>query len=296
MTTRLKTSSLKPKSFFDFHLYNVTKHPLILLHSVLKDSEPSCYTTAAGDPRLREAMRHKFEALVSNGTWTLCPRPGSHNIKNKWVYKIKQKPDGSIERVKARLVAKEFQQQCEIDYTETFSPITKPSTIRLDLAVHFGWATRQLDVSNAFLDGLLAEEVFMEQPRGFVNKAHPNFVYKLHKAIYGLKQAPRAWFHRLSTFLLEIGFTVSLVDSSLFLYLHGDIKLFMLIYVDDIIVTGNDSHLIGLLSSRWQQEFPALKLNTGLLPYLLLSFIGYGCSFMRYRSLYSMFLHCGVIM
>jgi hypothetical protein len=255
MTISLKTGSLKPKSFPDFHLYNVTKHPLILLHSMLKDNEPSCYTTVAGDPRWREAMRHEFEALVSNGTWTLCPRFGSHNIiKNKWVYKIKQRPDGSIERFKAQLVAKGFQPQCGIDYTETFSPVTKPSTIRivLALAVHFGWATRQLDVSNAFLHGFFAEEVFMEQPQRFPDKAHTNFVCKLHKAIYGLKQAPRVWFHRLSTFLLEIGFTASLVDSSLFLYLHGDIKLFMLIYVDDIIVTGNDSRLIGLLISQFQ--------------------------------------------
>jgi hypothetical protein len=175
--------------------------------------------------------------------WNLCPRLGSHNIiKNKWVYKIKQRPDGSIERFKARLVAKGLQQQCGIDYIETFSPVTKPSTIRivLALAVHFGWVARQLDVSNAFLHGFLAKEVFMEQSQGFPDKAHPNFVCKLHKAIYGLKQAPRVWFHRLSTFLLEIGFTASLVDSSLFLYLHGDIKLFMLIYVDDIIVMGND--------------------------------------------------------
>jgi hypothetical protein len=108
------------------------------------------------------------------------------------------------------------------------------------LAVHFGWVARQLDVSNAFLHGFLAKEVFMEQSQGFPDKAHPNFVCKLHKAIYGLKQAPRVWFHRLSTFLLEIGFIASLVASSLFLYLHGDIKLFMLIYVDDIIVMGND--------------------------------------------------------
>jgi hypothetical protein len=122
--------------------------------------------------------------------WNLCPRLGSHNIiKNKWVYKIKQRPDGSIERFKARLVAKGLQQQCGIDYTETFSPVTKPSTIWivLALAVHFGWAARQLDVSNAFLHGFLAKEVFMEQSQGFPDKAHPNFVCKLHKAILWLK-------------------------------------------------------------------------------------------------------------
>jgi hypothetical protein len=118
-----------------------------------------------------------------------------------------------------------------------------------------------LDVSNAFLHGFLAEEVFMEQPLGFVDATHPSFVCKLHKAIYDLKQAPRASFHRLSHFLLGISFIASLVDSSLFIYHHGPIKLYMLVYVDDIIVTGNDSNCIGLLISQLQQEFPLKDLG-----------------------------------
>ena len=105
------------------------------------------------------------------------------------MYKIKQKPNGSVERFKARLVAKGFDQQCGIDYTETFSPVIKPSMIRvlLCLVVHFDWHIRQLDISNAFLHGNLLEEVYMEQPQGFVDQEHPDLVCKLHKAIYGLK-------------------------------------------------------------------------------------------------------------
>jgi hypothetical protein len=101
--------------------------------------------------------------------------------------------------------------------------VIKPSTIRviLTLAVHFDWEIRQLDVSNAFLQGHLIEEVYMEQPQGFQDKIHPDFVCRLHKALYGLKQAPRAWFTRLSTFLLDIGFTASLVDTSLFFFCSG---------------------------------------------------------------------------
>jgi hypothetical protein len=140
-------------------------------------------------------MLQEFQALVSNGTWTLCPRPLHHNIIcNKWVYKIKQKHDGSIERFKAHLVARGFEQRCGIDYNETFSPVIKPSTIRiiLSLAIQFDWSINQLYISNAFLHGYLGEEVFMEQPQGFVDKAHPDYVCKLHKSLYSLKQAPRA--------------------------------------------------------------------------------------------------------
>jgi hypothetical protein len=105
-------------------------------------------------------------------------------------------------------VVKGFDQQCGVDYIETFSPMIKPSTIKviLSLAIHFEWDIHQLDVPNAFLHGFLAKKVYMEQPRGFRDKDNLEFVCSLHKAIYGLKQAPRAWFARLSTFLLDIGF------------------------------------------------------------------------------------------
>jgi hypothetical protein len=138
-------------------------------------------------------------------------RPLHHNIiRNKLVYRIKRHIDGTVERLKARLVAKGFDQRSGIDYTETFSLVIKPSTIRviLTLVVDFDWGIRKLDVSNAFLQSTLVEEVYMD----------PGFVCRLHKAIYGLKLAPRAWFTCLSTFLLDIGFTTSLVDTSLFIY------------------------------------------------------------------------------
>jgi hypothetical protein len=215
-------------------------------------------------------MLQEFQALVSNSTWTLCPRLLHHNIiHNKWVYKIKQKPNGSVERFKARLVARGFEQRCGIDYNETFSPVIKPATIRilLCLAIQFDWSIRQLDISNAFLHGYLGEEVFMEQPQGFVDKAHPDYVCKLHKSLYGLKQAPRAWFNRLSSFLLELGFVASLVDPSLFIFTHDNIRLFMLIYVDDIILTGSHATAIRSLISTLQQEFPLKDL--GLLGFFL---------------------------
>jgi hypothetical protein len=260
MITRSRTRSLKPKTFYDFKLY----------HTHLPDLEPVSYRQAATDSRWVEAMQQEFDALQSNHTWSLCPKPHHHNvIRNKWVFKIKRKADGNVERFKARLVAKGFDQMSGVDYTETFSLVIKPSTIRiiLALAVHFDWVIKQLDVSNAFLQGHLNEEVYMEQPPGFIDKDQPHLVCKLHKAIYGLKQALRAWFTRLSTFLLELGFKGSLVDTSLFIYIHGSIQMYMLVYVDDILITGTHPAIIQSIIAKLQTEFPLKDL--GPLSYFL---------------------------
>jgi histone deacetylase 1/2 len=165
------------------------------------------------------------------------------------VLKIKKKSNGSVERYKARLVAKGFKQRYGIDYEDTFSPVVKIATVRLVLsvAVSRGWNLRQLDVQNAFLYGVLEEEVYMRQPPGFEKMFAPNYVCRLDKAIYGLKQAPRAWYTRLSSKLLKLGFRMSKSDTSLFIYSKNGITIFMLIYVDDIIVTGSSQEAITAL-------------------------------------------------
>jgi histone deacetylase 1/2 len=145
-------------------------------------------------------MDLEVEALHKNKTWHLVPpQKGKSVIDCKWVYKIKRKADGRIERYKARLVAKGFKQRYEIDYEDTFSPIVKATTIHLilSLAISRGWCLRQIDVQNAFLHGYLEEEVYMKQSPGYEDKSRPHFLCKLDKALYGLKQAPRAWYSRL---------------------------------------------------------------------------------------------------
>jgi histone deacetylase 1/2 len=164
-------------------------------------------------------MNSEYQALLRNNTWKLVPRPIDKNIIGcKWVYKIKKKPDGTIDKYKARLVAKEFKQRYGIDYEDTFSPVVKAATIRLvlSIAVTKGWSLRQLDVQNAFLHGVLEEEVYMYQPPGYTDKIHPSYVCKLNKALYGLKQAPRAWYARLCNKLVRLGFISSKEDTSLF--------------------------------------------------------------------------------
>ena len=164
-------------------------------------------------------MDAEFDALQKQQTWVLIPPSPHFNLVGcKWFYKLKLHSDGSISRYKARLVAKGFHQQPGIDFIETFSPVIKLATVRLVLAiaVNLNWSIRQLDVYNVFLHSYLKEEVYMQQPQGYVDPPKPHYVCKLLKSLYGLKQAPQAWFEILTSQLLHLGFVTSLADSSLF--------------------------------------------------------------------------------
>ncbi|KAI5349105.1 hypothetical protein L3X38_001992 [Prunus dulcis] len=193
-------------------------------------------------------MTEEINALLKNHTWSWVPSSPSQNLVGcKWVFRIKRHSNGSIVRYKARLVAKGFHQRPGIDYVETFSPVVKPATIRtvLSLAVSHGWSLRQLEVKNAFLQ----EDVYTAQPPGFIDPIRPSYVCKLHKALYGLKQAPRPWFHHFSTFLLFVGFIRSQANTSLFIFQQASHTVFLLLYVDDIVVAGSDStHLQQFIS------------------------------------------------
>ena len=190
-------------------------------------------------------------------------------IDCKWVYKVKRKADGTIDRYKARLVAKGFKQRYGIDYEDTFSPVVKIATVRLvlSLAVSRGWCLRQLDVQNSFLHGVLEEEVHMRQPPGFESAKQPHMVCKLDKAINGLKQAPRAWYSKLSSKLIDLGFVASKSDTSLFIYQKAGVTIYMLIYVDDTIVTSSSSDDVTALLQDLKEDF-ALK-DLGDLHYFL---------------------------
>jgi hypothetical protein len=174
-----------------------------------------------------------------------------------------------LDRYKACLVAKGFKQQYVIDYEETFCPVVKSAPIRiiLSLAISRGWSITQLDVQNAFLHGILEEEVFMRQPPRYEHKALPNYVYKLDKASYSLKQTPRAWYTRLSSKLLQLGFKISKAYNSLFYLQNANITMFILVYVDDIIITSSKTHAVASLLKKLGDDF-ALK-DLGDLHYFL---------------------------
>ncbi|RVX07394.1 Retrovirus-related Pol polyprotein from transposon RE1 [Vitis vinifera] len=241
MVTRAKSGIHKKRSF-------------IVQHT----TEPRTYSQASKNDSWVQAMNREYQALLRNNTWSLVPPPSSaHIVGCRWIYKLKYRPDGSIDRHKARLVAQGFTQTPGIDYFDTFSPVVKPCTIRLilALAVSFQWPVHQLDVENAFLNGDLEEKVFMTQPQGFFNPTYPTYVCKLHKALYGLKQAPRAWFQKLRIALLDYGFQSSRADTSLFIFHTASDILILLVYVDDILVTGSSptlvSHFISYLSAKF---------------------------------------------
>jgi histone deacetylase 1/2 len=232
--------------------------------------EPSTLAEALDDVRWREATNDEYQDLMDNKTWHLVPPSSTCNIIDcKWVYHIKKNVDGTIDRYKACLVAKGFKQRHGIDYEGTFSPVAKSATIRivLTIVVSRSWSLRQLDVKNAFLHGVLEEEVYMKQPLGFEDPHTPHFICKLVKAIYGLKQAPRAWFAQLNIKLTVLGFIPSKADTSLFLYDNPSVTVYVLIYVDDIIVTSSSHDAITSLLHDLRKDF-ALK-DLGPLYYFL---------------------------
>ncbi|KAG7559402.1 Ribonuclease H-like superfamily [Arabidopsis thaliana x Arabidopsis arenosa] len=167
---------------------------------------------------------------------------GKKAVTSKWVFTIKYKSNGDIERYKARLVARGFTQTYGEDYRDTFAPVAKLHTVRvvLSLATNLEWELWQMDVKNAFLQGELEEEVYMKPPSGLEDHNAPGKVFKLKKAIYGLKQSPRAWYHKLSTTLLDRGFKKSEADNTLFTLPSKEGIVVILVYVDDIIISGND--------------------------------------------------------
>ena len=154
-------------------------------------------------------MQIEYDAIMKNGTWSLVDLPvGKKAIGTKWVYKLKCKPDGSVDCYKARLVAKGYAQEKGIDFEETFAPTCRMTTIHsiCALAAYNGWNVHQLDIKTAFLNGDLHEEVYVMQPRGFVQNGEENKVCRLHKALYGLKQTPRAWYEKIHAHLVALGF------------------------------------------------------------------------------------------
>ncbi|KAE8679378.1 hypothetical protein F3Y22_tig00111402pilonHSYRG01323 [Hibiscus syriacus] len=235
-------------------------------------TEPETFEEASKSSQWMTAMKEEIDALQQNETWDIVPKiKDVKPISCKWVYKIKRRPDGSIERYKARLVARGFSQQYGLDYDETFSPVAKLTTVRvlLALAANKDWNLWQMDVKNAFLHGELDREIYMTQPMGFQSQDHPEYVCKLRKALYGLKQAPRAWYGKIAEFLTKSGYSVTPADSSLFVKANEGKLAIVLVYVDDLIITGDDEAKIlqtkENLSVRFQmKELGQLKHFLGL--------------------------------
>lgn len=203
-------------------------------------------------------MQEEIASIHINRTWTLVPLPlNKKAITSRWIYKIKPGVDGGATRYKARLVARGFEQKFGIDFTDTFAHVVRWETIRIliAIAVHLNWPIHQLDVLTAFLNGILEEDVYMYQPQGFVKPGTRHLVCKLHKALYGLRQSPRAWYARLHTALISWHLIQSQNDPNLYFAHTGTDTVALLVYVDDIILTGSNPRFISSLKHQLHQEF-----------------------------------------
>ncbi|XP_074374435.1 uncharacterized protein LOC141714838 [Apium graveolens] len=221
-------------------------------------------------PEWKRAVEEEMKALEKNGTLEVVNRPKDVvPIGCKWVFTVKYKSDGSIERHKARLVAIGFTQTYGIDYQESFAHVAKLNIIRvlLSLAANLDWPLHQLDIKNAFLNGDLKEEIYMELPPGFKSVGKIRQVCKLKKTIYGLKQSPRGWFERFTKVVRQQGYKQAHVDHTLFYKHEGGKSTILIVYVDDIILTGDNIPEINRLKRKLADEFEIKDM--GMLRYFL---------------------------
>ncbi|CAJ2645987.1 unnamed protein product [Trifolium pratense] len=234
-----------------------------LTASLSSISIPPCYSQAVKDVRWIKAMNEELQAFQENFTWDIvsCP-PDVKPIGCKWVYSVKLNSDGSLDRYKARLVALGNKQEYGIDYDETFAPVAKMTTVRtvISIAASSGWSLHQMDVKNAFLHGDLTEDIYMTPPQDLFSSYKG--VCKLKRSLYGLKQAPRAWYEKFRSTLLGFSFTQSQYDSSLFIHSTSAGIVLLLLYVDDMVITGSDLASIQRLKQQLQSAFHMKDLGT----------------------------------
>ena len=226
--------------------------------ALLSSTEPQNVTKACKDECWVKAMDEELDQIEKNNTWELVPRPKDKNvIGTKWVFKNKLNSNGEVIRNKARLVCKGYAQQEGIDFEETFAPVARLEAIRMFLALSSfqNFKVFQMDVKSAFLNGDFKEEVYIEQPDGFILGNDPNLLCRLKKAFYGLKQAPRAWYYRLEKYLHQQGFSKGLADSNLYIKVENDKLLILVVYVDDIIFGSNEEAMSQSFASIMQKEF-----------------------------------------
>ncbi|KAJ9546459.1 hypothetical protein OSB04_019002 [Centaurea solstitialis] len=209
-------------------------------------NEPTSYGEAVSgseSEQWQEAMRAEMQSMYDNQVWELTDLPQHCKaVGRKWVFKKKTDMDGNVHTFKARLVAKGFTQTHDIDYDETFSPVAMLKSIRILMAIsaYFNYEIWQMDVKTTFLNGKLTEDVYMEQPEGFEDPKNPNKVCKLLKSIYGLKQASRSWNLHFDERIKEFGFTKSEFEPCVYTKFSGSIVTFLVLYVDDILLIGNN--------------------------------------------------------
>lgn len=208
------------------------------------ESEPQTYKEAmssSDSSSWKEAVNSEIESILINRTWELVDLPpGIKPIGCKWIFKKKMKPDGTIDKYKARLVAKGYRQKEGIDFFDTYSPVTRITSIRMLIAIAaiYNLEIHQMDVKTAFLNGDLEEEIYMEQPEGFLSKGNETKVCRLVKSLYGLKQAPKQWHEKFDSVMLNNGFRINECDKCVYYKQVGQSYVMICLYVDDMLIFG----------------------------------------------------------
>ena len=233
-------------------------------HDIGKVDDPSSFKEAMSSEHSHkwcDAMEEELKSMSANKVWDLVEIPeGAKTVGCKWVYKTKYDSKGKIERFKARLVAKGFTQIEGIDYTETFSPVSKKDSFRIVMALvaHYDLELHQMDVKTAFLNGDLHENVYMRQPEGFVVKGKEQMGCRLRKSIYGLKQASRQWYLKFDEVIKSYGFIENKKDNCIYVKIKVSSFIILVLYVDDILLASSDKNLLhetkGFLSSNFDMK------------------------------------------
>ncbi|CAI7863613.1 unnamed protein product [Closterium sp. NIES-53] len=240
-----------------------------------EDEIAHCYWAAVPEPKTlaealsgpdaekwKQSVKEEYDSLLENEAWELCELPpGKKAMSSKLIFRHKYGPDGELTRYKSRLVAKGFQQTKGKDFDEIFPHVGKGTTLRVMLgtAANHGWRIKQMDITTAFLNGIILEELYMLQLEGLDDGS--GRVCKLKKAIYGLNQAPRAWYHKLEETPLAGGFKKSECDHSLFLLQEKEQFLMLLVYVDDILLFSESSAMIERVEEMLEMQFKCLKMG-----------------------------------
>ncbi|KAJ8883743.1 hypothetical protein PR048_015597 [Dryococelus australis] len=190
----------------------------------------------------KQAIKEEYSSLVKNNAWVLVDLPeGRTAVQSKWVFKVTRDTDGNVSRFKGRLVAKGCSQKYGVDCSETCAPVVRSSTIRLLFVIAVQWYIEidHMVVMTAFLNGELIEEVYMQQPNGFVINGIKSKICLLKKAIYGLKQSSKAWYGKMHTVLVAMGFDCLECEPCLYLNIMDDCTVIIAVYVEDILLRNN---------------------------------------------------------
>jgi len=228
-------------------------------------SDPRTYAEAPKRPDAEEwidAMQEELNSLEACGVIELVEPPNLKVVSVcRCVFKTKRAPDGQILRYRARLMARGLTQENDVDYHNTYARVCDITSVRLlfAYAAKAGLLIRQYDIKNAFLNGELHEQIFMEQPPGQVSEEGKHKVYRLHKAIYGLKQASHQWYQKFSSILGNFGMRQCSNDDCIFI--QQDPLIIVAIYVDDLLVLAKDLKTITVLYGKLKKSFDVHQID-----------------------------------